>query len=82
MISRLLGAFLAFVEAPGGAHGAAAVLPLGKAGQRLATLGPDGFLEAPAKLGFRSHGIDVGNDLLVGVCGVDRLGLLDGMPLV
>lgn len=82
MIRWLLGAFLAFVKAPGGPHGSTAVLLLGEARERFATLGPDGFLEAAAKLGLRSHRIDVRNDLLVGVRGVDGLGLLDGKSLV
>lgn len=51
-------------------------------GWAVAYLGPDGFLEAAAELGLGSHRIDVRNDLLVGVRGVDGLGLLDGQPLV
>lgn len=37
-LTWLLGAFLAFVEAPGGPHGSTAVLLLREAGERFATL--------------------------------------------
>lgn len=47
-----------------------------------AYLWPNGFLEAPAKLGLSSHRIDMGNNLLVGVGRMYRLRFLDGMSLV
>lgn len=37
-LTWLLGAFLAFVKAPGGPHGSTAVLLLGEARERFATL--------------------------------------------
>lgn len=82
MVGWLLGAFLAFVKAPGGPHCPTAVLLFGKARKRFAALGPNGFLEASAELCLSSHGIHVWNDLLVGVRGMYCLGLLDGVPLV
>lgn len=82
MISWLLGALLAFVEAPGGSHSPTAVLLLGQPRERFATLSAHRLLEAAAQLCLRSHRVDTRCDLLVGICGMHRLGLLCREPRV